>query len=188
MRLLLFLNVGYLHVRQPISPPSRTGLVHPIVHSVGVCECNYSSFAPLGVRRRDPAHRSDSWLCWRMIPARTRERARTSEGMNIIYFSNVKILEESPFFSFLFLLFCVLLDCIPRILNMYFFPPVLSLKFSSKNFEIPPGILRGKTVLNSRKGQNEVTIMGVSVYTHCQQNHLTLFHHRIQISTLNLSK
>lgn len=33
-------------------------------------ECNYSSFASLGVRRRDPAYRSDSWTAARMVAPR----------------------------------------------------------------------------------------------------------------------
>lgn len=31
------------------------------------CERNYSSFAPLGVRRRDPAYRSDSCTGWMVV-------------------------------------------------------------------------------------------------------------------------
>lgn len=48
---------------QPSLRPSRTGVVHPVV-TESACERNYSSFAPLGVRRRDPAYRSDSWTGW----------------------------------------------------------------------------------------------------------------------------
>lgn len=58
-----FLNVGCLSVRHPSLWASRTGVVHLMVKgkcSVGDCECNYSGFASLGVRRCDPAYRSDS--------------------------------------------------------------------------------------------------------------------------------
>lgn len=51
---------------QPLLRPSRTGVVHPVV-TESACERNYSSFAPLGVRRRDPAYRSDSWTGWMVV-------------------------------------------------------------------------------------------------------------------------
>lgn len=51
---------------QPLLWPSRTGVVHPVV-TESACERNYSSFAPLGVRRRDPAYRSDSWTGWMVV-------------------------------------------------------------------------------------------------------------------------
>lgn len=51
---------------QPLLWPSRTGVVHPVV-TESARERNYSSFAPLGVRRRDPAYRSDSWTGWMVV-------------------------------------------------------------------------------------------------------------------------
>lgn len=70
---LLFWNMGYLSVRQASLWPSRTGVVHLVVKgkcSAGDGERNYSSFASLGVRRRDPAYRSDSWTAARMVAPR----------------------------------------------------------------------------------------------------------------------
>lgn len=64
---VLFWRAGHLCSRQASLWPCRTGVVHLLVKGkcpVGDCEHNYSSFASLRVRRRDPAYRSDSWNAW----------------------------------------------------------------------------------------------------------------------------
>lgn len=57
---LFIFECGGISARdQPSLWPSRTRVVHPMV-TESACERNYSSFASLGVRRRDPAYRSGS--------------------------------------------------------------------------------------------------------------------------------
>lgn len=73
-----FYCAGYLSLRPASLWPSRTGVVHLTVkgkRSVGIV----SSFASLGVRRRDPASRSDSWDAW-MATLRDNLRDRCITG------------------------------------------------------------------------------------------------------------
>lgn len=94
--------MGYLSTRQPLLWPPRTAAVHLVVNrkrSVGDCEHNYSSFASLGVRRRDPAQRSNSWSA-RMVALRdvlgSQEATRAKWVLHPLICGISAAVEQSP--------------------------------------------------------------------------------------------